>query len=207
MTETLSPTSSLPSSIVLIIKEESVMRMSLVLGMCFVLSLSAACTASPQAPAVPTTGATSAVAAVEPAAAVPAVGPTSAVPADWQTYTNPAGFSIKYPATWTQQEVPQETGQTFSTVTLQGTEGAVNLRWGVGFGGACPEGYTTVKVAVGELPTCYVKNADGTEAWTQINKELQTTSFSGDAKTSSADQASHDLILQVLSTLSFPATQ
>ena len=129
------------------------------------------------------------------------------MPDDWQSYANPAGFSIRYPATWSQQELPQQTGQPFSTVTLQGTEGVVNLNWGVGFGGACPEGYSSVKVAEGELSTCYVQNADGTESWGQINKELASTSFSGDARTSNADPASHDLILQVLSTLSFPASE
>ena len=90
---------------------------------------------------------------------------------------------------------------------MQGPEGEVDLHWGVGFGGACPQGYTTVKVAEGELPACYVKNADGTEAWTQINKELDSTSFSAEARTSNADPASHDLILEVLSTLSFSSTQ
>jgi hypothetical protein len=133
-----------------------------------------------------------------PAAAPPATGTDS-----WQTYSNPAGFSIRYPATWTKEEVPQKAGDTYQTVSLKGTEGGVDLHWGVGFGGACPQGYTTVKVADGELPACYTKNADGTELWTQINKELAATSFSAEARTNNAVQASHDLVLQVLSTLSF----
>ena len=73
----------------------------------------------------------------------------------WQTYTNPLGFSIRYPAAWSQEGVPQQAGDTYQTVTLQGTDGEVDLHWGVGFGGACPQGYTTVKVAEGELPACY----------------------------------------------------
>ena len=131
-------------------------------------------------------------------APAPAAGPES-----WQTYSNPAGFSIRYPATWTKEEVPQKTGDTYQTVSLKGTEGGVDLHWGVGFGGACPQGYTTVKVAEGELPACYNKNADGTEAWNQMGKQLATTSFSAEARTNNAEQASHDLLLQVLSTLSF----
>ena len=107
-------------------------------------------------------------------------------------------------ATWSQEELPQQAGETFQTVVVQGPEGEVDLHWGVGFGGACPQGYTTVKVAEGELPACYSKNADGTEVWTQINKELEATSFSAEARTSNADPASHDLVLEVLSTLSFP---
>ena len=59
-------------------------------------------------------------------------------------------------------------------------------------------------MAEGELPACYSKNADGTEVWTQIGKELEATSFSADARTNNADPASHDLVLAVLATLSFP---
>jgi hypothetical protein len=136
------------------------------------------------------------------AACTPAATPTAAVDS-WQTYSNPAGFSIRYPATWTKEEVPQQAGETIQTVSLKGPEGGVDLHWGVGFGGACPQGYTTVKVAEGELPACYTKNADGTEVWNQIGKQLAATSFSADAHTNNADPASHDLVLQVLSTLSF----
>jgi len=141
-------------------------------------------------------------------APAPAATPTAAAPDNWQTYSNPAGFSIQYPGTWTQQQLPDQYEGKLHTVSLQGTEGHVDLQWGAGFGGACPQGYTTVKVAQGELPACYTKNADGTETWTQINKELSpTTGFSGNAATSNAEQASHDLILQVLSTLSFTTAQ
>ena len=112
------------------------------------------------------------------AACTPAATPTPAASGNLQTYSNPAGFSIQYPATWTKEEVPQKAGDTFQTVSLKGTEGGVDLHWGVGFGGACPQGYTNVKVADGELPACYSKNADGTELWTQINKQLATTSLS-----------------------------
>jgi hypothetical protein len=78
-------------------------------------------------------------------APAPAATPTAAGPDSWQIYSNPAGFSIRYPATWTKEEVPQKTGDTFQTVSLKGTEGGVDLHWGV-LGGACPQGYTTVKV-------------------------------------------------------------
>ena len=136
------------------------------------------------------------------AACAPAPATTST--ANWQTYSNPAGFSIQYPSSWTQQQLPDQADGAIHAVKLQGTEGYVELQWGVGFGGACPQGYTTVKVAQGELPACYTKNADGTETWTQINKQLtSTTGFSGFAGTYNAVPASHDLVLQVLSTLSF----
>ena len=127
-----------------------------------------------------------------------------AVPDGWQTYTNPLGFSIRYPANWSQLELPQQTAETIHTAALQGPEGEIALHWGIGFGGACPQRYTTVKVAQGELPTCYTKRANGTEIWAQIGKQLAATSFSADARTSNAALASHDLLLRVLSTLSFP---
>jgi hypothetical protein len=153
---------------------DSTMKMRIVFTLSVCLFLAAACTPAP-----------------------------AAAPDNWQTYSNPAGFSIRYPATWSKEELPQKAGDTFQTVSLKGTEGGVDLHWGVGFGGACPQGYTTVKVAEGELPACYSKNADGTELWTQINKQLATTSFSAEARTNNAGTASHDLVLQVLSTLSF----
>jgi hypothetical protein len=61
-----------------------------------------------------------------------------------------------------------------------------------------------LKVAQGELPTCYGKNADGTERWEQIDKNLPTTGFSGRAYTANAAPSSRETILKVLSTLSFP---
>ena len=167
------------------------MKARIVLAFLIVLFLLAACVSFPSAypaPAFPT----------------PTPVPATDVTDGWQTYANPLGFSIRYPTAWSQEGVPQQAGDTYQTVTLQGTDGEVDLHWGVGFGGACPQGYTTVKVAEGELPACYSKNADGTEVWTQIGKELETTSFSADARTNNADPASHDLVLAVLATLSFP---
>ena len=130
--------------------------------------------------------------------------PALAEPESWPTYTNPLGFSIRYPATWSQEELTQQAGETIHTLSLQGPEGGVELNWGIGFGGACPQGYTTVQVAQGELPACYTQAADGTEVWTQIGKQLEATSFSAVAHTDNADPASHDLVLQVLATLRFP---
>ena len=40
----------------------------------------------------------------------------------WQTYTNPLGFSIRYSAaTWNQEELPQQAGETFQTVVVART--------------------------------------------------------------------------------------
>lgn len=55
-----------------------------------------------------------------------------------------------------------------------------------------------------ELAACYATNADGTEVWSQIGYEVEGgNSFSARAYTSDAEPASHDLVLQVLATLTF----
>jgi dipeptidase D len=151
------------------------------LGIVTILLLAAACTTLPQAAA--------------PAMQAPASG-------DWQTYAHPdGGFSIGYPPGWTVADLPPT--ETTQGVALDGAEGRVELQWGTGFGGACPAGYSTVKVAQGELPACHTVAADGTQHWEQINKALPATSFSGRAYTQDAAQASADAVLAVLATLTF----
>ena len=177
----------------------------------FVLSalLVAACVPAPAPAALPAGSATAAQpAAPAPMPAVPPAGVTpAAIPAGWQLYTNPMGFAISYPATWTAQAQPPDSSNSgIQTDALKGPEGEVDLSWGVGFGGACPSGYTTVKVAQGDIQTCYQKNADGTESWTQMSHPLPKTGFQGRAATSNAQPASHDMILQILSTLTFAPT-
>jgi hypothetical protein len=124
---------------------------------------------------------------------------------DWQTYTNSeAGFSIRYPSAWKSEALPDQNNGALHGLALTGAEGGVELYWGVGLGGGCtPEGIQTIKVAQGELQTCYAKSADGTEHWENISKNLPTTSFSARAYTTETDASSHDLVLRVISTLSF----
>jgi hypothetical protein len=133
-------------------------------------------------------------------------GPAATATPDWQTYTNPeAGFSIHYPSTWKSAALPDQSNGALHGVSLKGAEGGVELYWGVGLGGGCtPEGIQSVKVAQGDLSACYGKNADGTEHWENISKNLSTTSFSARAYTTDTATSSHELLLQVVSTLSFP---
>jgi hypothetical protein len=132
-------------------------------------------------------------------------GPAATATPDWQTYKNSeAGFSIQYPSTWKMEALPDQNSGALHGVSLKGAEGGVELYWGVGFGGACPEGFQSIKVAQGELPVCYAKNADGTERWDNITKELSNTGFSARAYTTDTASSSHDLLLKVISTLSFP---
>ena len=67
------------------------MKTHVVLACLVVLFLIAGCVSFPAIPPAPPTSAP---------APVPATDATDA----WQTYANPAGFSISYPATWSQEE-------------------------------------------------------------------------------------------------------
>ena len=85
-----------------------------------------------------------------------------------------------------------------------GPQGGVDVYWGTGFGGACPSGTVPVQMAGEELQACYTAKDDGTEVWSQIGYQVSGgNSFSVRAYTSNAEAASHDLVLQVLATLTF----
>jgi hypothetical protein len=133
-------------------------------------------------------------------------GPAATATSDWQTYTNSeAGFSIQYPSAWKMEALPDQNSGLLHGVSLKGAEGSVELYWGTGLGGGCtPKGIQKIQVAQGELQTCYVKNADGTEDWENISKNLSNASFSARAFTTDTASSSHDLLLKVISTLSFP---
>lgn len=74
---------------------------------------------------------------------------------DTVSYQNTdVGFSLEHPASCLMQGV------------------AFEVRWGIGFGGACPNGYETVSTTSGSMPVCHLTNADGTESWEQMTREL-----------------------------------
>jgi len=131
--------------------------------------------------------------------------PSPVTETTWQTYTNPqVGFSIQYPSNWQEQDLPDEVGGTRHHILVKGPEGEVDLQWGTGFGGACPEGYQPIAVAKGTLPACHTQRADGTELWSLSGQPLQNTSFGGFVFTNDATAKSRAVVLQVVSTLSFP---
>ena len=133
------------------------------------------------------------------AAAPPAPG------ADWQTYTDvEVGYSITTPPDWNQQPLPDQADGAIHGMGFSGPQGGVDVYWGTGFGGACPSGTVPVQMAGEELPACYTAKDDGTEVWSQIGYQVSGgNSFSVRAYTSNAEPASHDLVLQVLATLTF----
>ena len=134
-----------------------------------------------------------------------AQAPSSEVDASWKTYTNAeAGFSIRYPANWQELDLPDENDGQMHGIALQGPEGVVELKWGVGFGGACPQGYQQITVAQGTLPACHSQREDGTDLWSLSPPPVGDTSFGGFVYTNDTTAKSREVVLQVISTLSFP---
>ncbi len=131
--------------------------------------------------------------------------PASEVAASWKTYTNAeVGFSIQYPSDWQQEDLPDENAGQTHRIALKGPEGAVELAWGTGFGGACPQGYESESVTKGTWPVCHSQREDGTDLWSLDAQPIGNTNFTGLAYTNDTNTKSRELVLQVLSTLSFP---
>jgi len=130
--------------------------------------------------------------------------PSSAVDASWKTYTNAeVGFSIQYPSYWQEETLPSD-NPGMHNIDLKGTEGEVELEWGIGFGGACPGGYQPIAIAKGSLRACHSQRDDGTDTWSFESQSLGNTGFGGFAQTNDTTAKSRAVVLQVVSTLSFP---
>ena len=133
--------------------------------------------------------------------------PSSEVDTSWKTHTNAeVGFSIQYPANWQEQDLPDENEGQRHHIALQGPEGWIELVWGVGLGGACPQGYQPMAVAQGTWPACHTQRDDGTELWSLAGQPIGDTNFTGFVYTNDATAKSREVVLQVISTLSFPAS-
>ncbi len=131
--------------------------------------------------------------------------PSSEVDASWKTYTNAeVGFSIQYPANWQEQDLPDENEGQRHHIALQGPEGGMELVWGTGLGGACPEGYQPMAVAQGNWPACHAQREDGTDLWSLAGQPIGDTNFTGFVYTNDTTAESREVVLQVISTLSFP---
>ena len=147
---------------------------------------------NPQSPSsTPTVGATQA--------------PSSEVEASWKTYRNAeVGFSIRYPADWQEQDLPDEVAGTRHHIVLKGPEGEVDLQWGTGFGGACPDGYQPIALAKGNLPACHTQREDRTDLWSLAGQPLGNTDFTGFVYSNDTTAKGGAVVLNVISTLSFP---
>jgi len=131
--------------------------------------------------------------------------PSSGIDSTWKEYSNTqVGFSIWYPANWQEQDLPDENDGQRHHIALQGAEGGIELVWGTGLGGACPEGYQPLTMAKGSLSACHSQKGDGTEMWNLESQTLGNTGFGGFAYTNDTTESSRAMVLQVVSTLSFP---
>ena len=130
---------------------------------------------------------------------------SSGIDSTWEKYTNAqVGFSIQYPSDWQEEDLPDENQGQVHHIALKGPEGKVDLLWGTGLGGACPEGYQELAVAKGTWPACHSQKEDGTDLWSLAAQPIGNTSFTGFVTTNDTTSESQAVVLQVVSTLSFP---
>jgi len=123
----------------------------------------------------------------------------------WKKYTNEqVGFSIQYPSSWQEEDLTDENQGQMHHIALKGPEGGVELIWGTGLGGACPEGYQPLAVANGDWPACHAQKEDGTDLWSLAGQPLGNTNFTGFVYTNDTTSKSREVVLQVVSSLSFP---
>lgn len=117
---------------------------------------------------------------------------------DWSSYSNPP-FTISYPPDWS-RTVVSDVERT--TLTLSGPQGEIHLSWGGGFGGVClRENEQRVPIRSDELTACHYFLSDGSEAWVQMTKDLDSNTFSARASAMPPVSANRDTILKILSTL------
>ena len=166
-----------------------VRKQSLFLIVALVLASCSSLTQNPSSPAATSTASSMQASATE-------------VEASWNTYTNAkAGFSIQYPSNWQQEDLPDENAGQMHRIALKGPEGAVELVWGVGLGGACPQGYEQLPVAQGTWPACHSQREDGTDLWSLFPPPIGDTNFSGFVYTNDTTAESREVVLHVISTL------
>ena len=131
---------------------------------------------------------------------------SSGIEPTWEKYTNEqVGFSIQYPSYWQEEELPDENQGQIHHIAFKGPEGGVEILWGTGLGGACPEGYEQMAVAKGNWPACHTQKDDGTDLWSLAGQSVGETGFSGFVYTNDTTAKSREVVLQVISTFSVPA--
>lgn len=135
---------------------------------------------------------------------VEAEAPAEATTPTWQLYENLEGeFTLQYPPHWQMVELPDENEGQLHQVAFRGDEGEVEINWGEGMGGACPNGYEYLTLDSGQiLQTCHTQNDDGTEMWSLFG-EKGKGGLGGFAFTNNSEASSRELIEQILSTIVF----
>jgi hypothetical protein len=119
--------------------------------------------------------------------------------ATWQTYTNKEGkFSIKYPSNWELSTSVKSTP--LSMTFLIGTEGSIQIDYGTGFGGACPQGYEKMDLGGMQFSSCHSVDENGAENWV-LDSNINSPSGIGMFVTANKPYLSNEnLVLKILST-------
>lgn len=125
----------------------------------------------------------------------PAPSPITA-PVNWKTYTNPQKtFNIDLPDDFIMTSTAST--QMSRSLIFQGLSGTINIDYGSGFGGGCPEEMVRkIKIKSSQADGCLVTHADGSaELGFFIQYEDQTFSIQTNIKPGKEEQ-----ILKILET-------
>lgn len=123
----------------------------------------------------------------------------------WQPYEDTeGGFTLQYPSDWQMEDLPDDNGGLLRRFVVRGAEGEITIHWGVGLGGACPDGYKDFVIASGEtLQLCPNPQADGTNLWNLSGPLSEENGFSVFAQTNNSAPESTELVLKVLASITF----
>lgn len=125
--------------------------------------------------------------------------------ATWQQYEDTeGGFTLQYPSHWQMEDLPDDNGGLLRRFVVRGSEGEITIHWGIGMGGACPDGYKDFVIASGEtLQMCHNPQPDGTNHWYFLGTLSVENGFGVFAHTNNNAPESTDLVLKILASITF----
>lgn len=143
--------------------------------------------------------------ASEPQAEANSLTEVKAAETVWQQYEDPkGGFTLQYPSHWQMEDLPDDNGGLLRRFAIRGSEGEITIHWGVGLGGACPEGYKDFVITSGEtLQMCQTPQTNGTTHWVLSGLLSGENGFGVFAHTNNNSPESTDLVLKVLASITF----
>jgi len=120
---------------------------------------------------------------------------------NWKTYThNGVEFSIKYPPLWKLNDMSNDSGS-LKSILFIGKEGTVEISYGFGFGGACPQCYKKMKVGSEQFNVCD-SIAGGVESWS-MDEQFEDYGIGILATANNPYSSNRNTILEILSTFKF----
>jgi len=125
---------------------------------------------------------------------------------DWKEYSSEeGGFSLKYPADWTIDDRTGEGSLEYGppkSVTFLGKQGRLQVDYGIGFGGACEEGYQPLLIGSEKFDVCHsiLNNA---EHWSVAAKDFGKFGIGMFVDINKPYIHNRDFMLKILSTFKF----